>query len=310
VITPRPVPDELKRRPFTLAEGVAAGLTLRVLQGRRFRRLHRQVYVSTELALTLDVRVQAALLVLPANTVATGVTVLRLYGLDVGRDRRLHFSTTHRHQVRLDGIVVHRRKVPALRMSWRGLPMTTPAQTLVEASRHLTLPERVIAVDWLVNRGKVTLSGLQRFVDTVHDHGVRRARRAMVFARERVESPRETVLRLMIVFARLPEPTPNVPLGDQHDFVARPDLVYLRYRVLIEYDGRHHIDDPRQWRRDLSRREALEALGWRVIVVTAEDLRQPRDVVWRVYRTLRARGYDGPPPVFDDMWDRWFAHGA
>ena len=34
---------------------------------------------------------------------------------------------------------------------------------------------------------------------------------------------------------------------------------------------------------------------------------RPHEVVWRVYRALRDRGYDGPPPVFNDMWNRWFA---
>ncbi|MGH3476817.1 MAG: hypothetical protein ACRDPQ_02395 [Nocardioidaceae bacterium] len=83
----------------------------------------------------------------------------------------------------------------------------------------------MIAVDWLIHRHLVTLDGLQRFVDTVHAHGVKQARRAMIVVRERVESPRETVVRLMIVLARLPEPEPNVPLGDRNGFVGRPDLV-------------------------------------------------------------------------------------
>lgn len=281
----------------------------RVLQGPSFRRLHREVYICADIELTLEVRVRAALLILPPDAVLANVTALRWFGLDVGGDQRLHFSTTHPHQLLLHGVVVHRRKRAALRTLCRGLPVTTPAQTFVEASRRLSLPNRVVAGDWLVHHRKVTLAGLQRFVDSVHDHGVRRARRAMVWVRERVESPRETVLRLMIVFARLPEPEPNVPLGSREEFVGRPDLVYLRYRVLVEYDGAYHFKDRAQRHRDIKRRERLEALGWRVIVITAECMRQPRDVVWRVYRALRDRGYQGPPPVFDDMWTTWFAAG-
>jgi G:T-mismatch repair DNA endonuclease (very short patch repair protein) len=306
---PRPIPRHFTIRPFTYAEAVGAGLSLRVLQSQRFRRLHREVYISADIELTLDVRIRAALLILPPDTVVTSVTALRLRGLEVGRDRRLHFSTTHPHRLLLDGVVVHRRKRAALRTLCCGLPTTTPAQTFVEAARHLSLVDRVIAGDWLVHRQKVTLAGLQRFVDVVHDHGVRRARRAMVWVRERVESPRESVLRLMVVFARLPEPEPNVPLGDQDAFVGRPDLVYLRYRVIVEYDGLYHLRDRAQQNRDLRRRERLEELGWRVIVVTAEGMRQPREVVWRIYRALRDRGYQGPPPVFDDMWNAWFAAG-
>jgi Protein of unknown function (DUF559) len=301
------IPSELRARPFHRDEALRLGLTRTVLEGRRFRRLHRLVYVCADVALTIRVRVLAALLVLPAGTAATGVTALRVYGLDVGRDRRLHFTTTRPHQRRIEGVVVHRRLRAALRRMWEGIPVTTPEQTFVEASRQLSLVDRVIAGDWLIHHGVTTLGDLQRFVDTVHDHGVKRARRAMEWVRERVESPRETLLRLMLIFARLPEPNLNVPLGDENEAIGRPDLVYFRYRVIIEYDGLYHLESRAQQNRDLARRESLEALGWRVIVVTAEGMRQPHEVVWRVYRALRDRGYDGQPPVFNDMWNFWFA---
>jgi hypothetical protein len=45
-------------------------------------------------------------------------------------------------------------------------------------------------------------------------------------------------------------------------------------------------------------------------VITAEGMRRPYEVVWRIYRALEERGYDGPPPKFNDMWRRWFASGA
>jgi hypothetical protein len=294
-------------RPFTYAEAIAAGVSRQTLRGRRFRRIHHDVYVHVDLALTVKVQVRAALLVLPAGTAATSVTALRVYGLDVGRDQRLHFTTTRPHQRRIPGVVVHRRIRPALRRLVDGIPATTPEQTFVEASRTLSLIDRVIAGDWLIHHELTTLSELQQFVDTVHDHGVKRARRAIVWVRERVESPRETILRLMIVFARLPEPVPNVPLGEPDDFVVRPDLIYLRYRVAVEYDGAYHFKSRKQRDRDIKRREALEGMGWRVIVVTAEGMTRPHDVVWRVYWALHDRGYQGPRPVFNDMWNSWFA---
>jgi hypothetical protein len=303
----KPIPHLLTTRPFTYAEAIAAGVSRQMLRGRRFHRLHQQVYVHVGLALTLEVLVRAVLLILPAGAAATGGTALRVYGLDVGRDRRLHFTTPRPHQRRIPGVVVHRRIRPALRRLVDGIPVTTPEQTFVEASRTLSLVDRVIAGDWLIHRRLTTLTELQRFVDTVHDYGVKRARRAMAWVRERAESPRETVLRLMIVFARLPEPEPNVTLGDEWEPIARPDLVYRRFRVLVEYDGKYHFEDAIQRERDLKRREALEELGWRVIVITAKGMHRPHEVVWRVYRALRDRGYDGPPPVFNDMWNAWFA---
>lgn len=68
------------------AEATAAGLSRRMLQGRSFRRLHREVYVCADLDLTLEMRIRAALLILPADAVVTGVTAPWWYRLDVGHD--------------------------------------------------------------------------------------------------------------------------------------------------------------------------------------------------------------------------------
>jgi hypothetical protein len=58
------------------------------------------------------------------------------------------------------------------------------------------------------------------------------------------------------------------------------------------------------------RRENLERLGWIVIVVTAESMRNPRHVAYRVYGALRQRGYVGPAPVFSTTWSSWFEGAA
>ena len=121
----------------------------------------------------------------------------------------------------------------------------------------------------------------------------------------------ETLLRLMLVFARLPEPQVNVDVLDERGrFVARVDLLYPRWKVVVEYDGRHHETDRAQWARDRRRREALEALGYRIIVVAAADLAAPRQVPWRVHAALVARGYTGPRPVTSVQWLRWFTRPA
>jgi very-short-patch-repair endonuclease len=58
--------------------------------------------------------------------------------------------------------------------------------------------------------------------------------------------------------------------------------------LAVEYDGDHHRER-RQWRRDLARRERLEAQGWRVVVITAADLlSNPAAVVARVRAALTA----------------------
>ena len=129
----------------------------------------------------------------------------------------------------------------------------------------------------------------------------------MTFVMEGVESPMETLVRLLLVFARLPCPLPNRWIVDgKGRRVARVDLLYEELKVVVEYDGWHHERDGRQRQRDRERREVLESLGYRLIVVTNEDLRTPQSIPWRVYVALRERGYRGARPTTSIVWDRWF----
>jgi very-short-patch-repair endonuclease len=60
------------------------------------------------------------------------------------------------------------------------------------------------------------------------------------------------------------------------------------FQVAVEYDGDHHRKNRRQYVKDLGRLRMLEALGWIVIRVIAED--KPQDVIERVEAALVSRG--------------------
>ena len=69
-----------------------------------------------------------------------------------------------------------------------------------------------------------------------------------------------------------------------------PDLAYPRERIAFEYEGDVHRTDRATWMRDLTRRERMEAAGWRVIRVTAADVfAHPDALVARVRRILASR---------------------
>jgi very-short-patch-repair endonuclease len=73
-------------------------------------------------------------------------------------------------------------------------------------------------------------------------------------------------------------------------FLALPDLSYPDLTIAIEYDGDIHRADKATWRRDIRRRQALEAAGWRVVTCTADDvLRNPERLVAWVRAAIRAR---------------------
>jgi very-short-patch-repair endonuclease len=61
------------------------------------------------------------------------------------------------------------------------------------------------------------------------------------------------------------------------------DLGYPRWRIAIEYDGAYHFDgDPGRARFDNDRIEAMIDANWRVLRLTAHDLRDPSQFLKRL----------------------------
>jgi len=304
---PTSLPPALAGRAFTTQQAKAHGLTDQELRGKRFVRIHRGVHRYASTAPTLDVQIQAARLLLPHDAALSHFTALWWHGVDLRSPAPLHFSTNTTSQTRLDGVVLHRRRGTLHPQLVNSVPTLGPDRTLVDCATRLGLVDLVRAGDRLVRLGLTTPDVLAHYVMDVHLDGVVRARRATPLVRERVDSVTESDVRLMLMFARLPEPEVNTQILDQHgDFVARGDLPYRKFKVLVEYDGWHHERDALQRQKDHLRRERLDAAGWRVLVITAADMRQPVTVIRRVYEALIARGYTGPRPVISDVWKKWF----
>lgn len=302
----RELPDGLVSKPFTREEALRAGLSPEVLRGRRVRRLFRGVYIGADAPLTRTTWLTAALLVLPADAVVSHVTALSLWGFGRGGGEVLEFSTNHQLVTRHARIRLHRRRGRLTPYVRDGLPVTGPDRTFVDCALRLRLVTLVQLAEHLINSGATTRDVLVTYCHARHIDGVQRARRVVRLVMSGVESPMETAVRLMLVFARLPCPEVNPEIFDGSRFVARVDMLYRKYNVIVEYDGWQHERDARQRQRDRERREDLERLGYRLIVVTSEDLRRPAAIPWRVYEALRQRGYEGGAPTTSVVWQSWF----
>lgn len=282
------IPPELRGRPFTVAEAIRRGLTRRSLQSSQFAMVRQGVYRTADTEPTFLLEVQGALLVLPDGAVASHTTALRLQHLDVAAPLPLHFSAVLESEVNRDGIVFHRRQAELNPIEVDGIRTLGPRRTFVDVATMVS-SQRLLAVgDWLVATQRVKLPDLRSYVVESHLDGVRHARRIAPLVREDVASVYESYVRWELHAAGLPEPEINVDIYDDHGaWLAKGDLVYRRQKVVVEYDGWQHERDAAQRQWDHLRREQLEAAGWRVIVITVEDMKHPKTIAARVRQALR-----------------------
>lgn len=287
-----PLPPDLLGRPFTVTEALARGLTPDHLRGRRFRAPFRGVRVAAELPETLELRCQAALLVLPHDAVFSHLTSARLQRVVVPgdwADEPLDVQTSTRG-LRARG-VRFRTASAHLRAERAGLPVTSPATTWCQLASVLGLDDLVIAGDSLLRSGCVRAEQLvEASTQWCGRPGARLARAGSHLLAPGTDSPMETRLRLLLVRAGLPQPQVNVDVVVDGAWLARPDLSYPQWRIAIEYEGDHHRTDRRQWKRDKARRRLLEDHGWLVIEVIDDDVyKTPELTVARIRAAVVAR---------------------
>ena len=120
-----------------------------------------------------------------------------------------------------------------------GTLVTSPARTLTDIACSSTFVTTVVAADAALRRRLVTPDELAAaLAKTEHRRGAATARRALRFADGRCESVGESLLRVAMHQARLPEPQLQIRvIGPDGSVIARSDLGYPELGVLIEFDG-------------------------------------------------------------------------
>src|SRR5215218_2642723 len=258
------------RNPFTRTDARAAGITVKELISRRYQKVFYNLYVSADVVITPQVRTRAALRLASPNSYASHHTAAELWGLPVPHDDHSHITVPeHGERLRRQGVKSHVGQSEAKRTVRTGIPVSTPEQTFIDlAALGLNLVDLVVVGDAMLKARVTTIPLLIRTIEGWKGHGTRLALRAARLMREGVDSPMETRLRLLIILAGLPEPTVNLIIrGEDGRWRMRFDLCYLEQRLIVEYDGRQHRDDPEQWQRDIYRREDLDRMDYRLLIV-------------------------------------------
>lgn len=245
------------RRAFTRSAALTNGVNRGSLEGPAFRRLFRGYYIAAGTSQADHQRILAAVLIHPPGAFASHRSAARLYGLPLPPDGDQHVTVTCNADRRpRNGIRCHVKPGPTNVATRQGIPVSTPVDTFLALAQLLSLVDLVEVGDAMVAGRLATPEGLVDAAELSHERGAKLARRAACLVRPGVDSP----------------------------------------KLIVEYDGRQHAENTRQWRRDIARREFLEARGWTIIVVTSTGIfGQPADTLQSIANALKRRGHLAKP---------------
>ena len=160
-----------------------------------------------------------------------------------------------------------------------GVPITTMARTAVDLMRDGTRSDALIVADGALFAG-VELAELREMAEfSARWANGLQALETLALADGRAESAAESLARFVCLeAAEIPEPEVQVDLYDAFGHIARVDLLFRRFRVVLEVDGLIKVTDP--WcgdpeeaiRRQIARENRLRRAGWTVIRTTWEEL--------------------------------------
>ena len=281
--------------PFLVGATGGAGLTAKQVRHRRFTSPTRGVRLLAQDAENPALLARSALLAAPDTALLSDASAARAYRLPLPRDVVVHAPVSvavprdHVRQ-RRGGVRGRRLTVPPEHQQLlEGAWVTTPARTWIDCAQFLR-PEDVVAMgDAILHRGLATFTQLEHMVRWGRGRrGIVRARDMLPLLDARSESPSESIVRYHLIAAGLPRPCCNFDIVVDGEWLARADLAWPDYRVIVEYDGVVHASDAAR-KRDAARRNLLQDRGWLVIVFTARDLARPHEMVALVRSALASR---------------------
>lgn len=297
--------------PFTLGMARAAGFSdaerRRLLRREAWVTLRRGVYVEAGLVAAADdarrhaIGVAGLLLALDFDAIAGGESAARNWGLEtlnppgpelvvVTDDAAVAARRRAGYVVRVADLAAHHRAVR------HGVPVTSPARTVVDLARACPFADGVVVVDSVLRGGLATVRELDQVLAECRGWlGIERARRVVAFADPESESVLESLSRAAMHQQGLPRPRTQVVIEDDRGPCGRVDFLWDDVRVIGEADGlAKYAGDGRRTTREIvraekRREERLVDAGYEIVRWGWEDARNPPRLAQRL-RAAFARG--------------------
>jgi hypothetical protein len=176
-------------------------------------------------------------------------------------------------------------------VSIHGMSATAPARTVIDVAATAPFESAVVIADAAlrVNRhtgqALTTPSEVRTLLDSMAPfRGMNRVVAVLDASTTLSDSAGETLCRLVISELGFPTPTLQVGYSDAEGFIGYADFSWRHRKVILEFDGMAKYADPRFTHgltaeeiviREKKREDRLWALGYVVLRVYWEDLRDP-----------------------------------
>lgn len=278
--------------PFLGSEALASGKLNRYQLRTRYEVVYRGVYVPRGTNLTPEDKAVAAWLWSGRRATVAGLSAAALHRsewIDAKHPAELNQPSQHKTA----GIVLHSDALADDEICLaRGIRTTTPHRTAFDLGRRRGLTTAVIRVDALLQATSLKISEVHPLV--LRHKGMRglfQLREVLDLADDGAESPQETRLRLLYTEAGMRPSHTQINVFDEYIFIGRIDMGWPRWKVGVQYDGIQHWTDPRQRTKDIDQDAQYRELGWRLVRVGADLLKnRPRAVIDRTRHALQAAG--------------------
>jgi len=172
-----------------------------------------------------------------------------------------------------------------------GRRLTSLPRTVADCASVLAPEDGLVLADAALRLGLERGECLDLLGARVGHRGVRRAMTVLELADEGAESPGESRLRHLALRAGLPVPRTQV-LVETLEGPTWGDLGWPQWRLIAEYDGvaKYTAGSTAAAAvlKERRREVAIERAGWRVVRVTAADLRRPDVLLAEILRRAPA----------------------
>ena len=245
---------------------LGAGVTPRQIHWRlrrkRLHPVHRGVYALTAAPLERLGQWMAAVLAAGEESVLSFWSAATLWRMRSGTGPRTHV-TSPRARRRTRTITFHHAHLPPDEVTEeQGIPVTTPARTLLDLAPLLPSPVLGRIIEAAPSRG----AGVARLIDRYpHRAGVPKLRQMVATPRPITRSDFEAILLEAMAEAGLPQPQVNAIVeGYEVDFAWR------EHGIIAELDSYVTHGSPAAFEADRERDRRLAIAGWTVVRLTNE----------------------------------------